>query len=145
MTRRTGEEVGRTIVGPDHAVVTVKTTNRGYRRKPCEECPWKCENVGKEFPAEAFRASAPTAYDAAQTSFACHMSEGEPVTCAGFLLAHSDNNLAVRIRQMNGEMDLDQVHDDGHETFASYRDMAVANGVDPDDPVLKPIRANGDR
>lgn len=143
MARRTSKETGRTIVGPNHAVVSMEG-GAGYRRKPCEECPWKCENAGKEFPAEAFRRSAKTAYDMADTTFGCHMSEGEPVTCAGFLLAHSENNLAVRLRQARGQMDLDQVHDGGNEMFTSYRDMAIANGVDPDDPVLTPVRDNGE-
>lgn len=143
MRARRAKITKETLVGPEHAVLTMKGGG-GYRRKPCEECPWKCENAGKEFPAEAFRHSARTAYDMADATFGCHMSEGEPITCAGFLLAHSDNNLSVRLSAANGEMDVSLVHDGGNEMFANYRDMAIANGVDPDDPVLAPVRANGE-
>jgi hypothetical protein len=39
----------------------------------------------------------------------------------------------------------DDVHDGGHDLHDSYRDMAVANGVDPDDPALGRCRYHAKR
>jgi len=126
-----------------HRVVTVvnKRKRHSYRRAPCEQCPWRQDQVGA-FPAEAFRISAPTCYDAAMHTFACHMSGPKaPATCAGFLLSESaTHNLLVRIAQAHKGLDLDEVTDGGLELFASYRAMAVANGVASDDPALERIR-----
>lgn len=113
------------------------------RRTPCEECPWKVESPIGAFPAEAYRVSAPTSYDAAMSTFACHMAGADsPATCAGFLCRHGDNNLGVRLSLTRDRIDLSRVSDGGHELYDSYRDMAIANGVDPDDPVLIPVRAD---
>ena len=127
--------------GEDHQVVTVTSdTPRGYRRKPCSTCPWRLDAVG-EFPAEAFRHSANTAYDMAGNEFACHQSgTGNPATCAGFLLRGAAHNLATRLKVMSGRIDLDAVSDDGLELFDSYRAMAEANGVEPEDPALARCR-----
>lgn len=119
----------------DHVVVTVKGGHFAYRRKPCKTCPWRKDAVG-EFPAEAFRLSAHTAYDMSQESFGCHESGSEkPATCAGFLLRGADHNLGVRLRRMRGDI-ADDVDDGGHELHGSYREMAEANGVSPEDSVL---------
>ena len=61
-----------------------------------------------------------------------------PATCAGFLLRGADHNLSVRIMHMQGR-GLD-VRDNGLELHDNYRQMAIANGVDEMDPVLKPCR-----
>ena len=126
--------------GPKHAVTTVTGGPGGYRRQPCGDCPWRVDAVG-EFPAEAFRHSAGTAYDMAMHTFACHQSGAEkPATCAGFLLRQGAHNLGVRLKAGRGAIDLAAVHDGGHELHANYRAMAVANGVDPADPVLAACR-----
>lgn len=126
--------------GERHQVVSISSKGAGYRKKPCTTCPWRVDAVG-EFPAEAFRHSAPTAYDMAQRVFSCHESGAEkPATCAGFLLRNSANNLAVRIAESTGRIDLSKVSDGGAELFPSYRAMAIANGVDPQDPILQPCR-----
>lgn len=127
--------------GPDHQVVTVKSnSSRNYRRKPCSTCPWRVDTVG-EFPAEAFRHSASTAYDMAGNEFACHQSGADkPATCAGYLLRGAKHNLATRIRAMSGKVNLNAVSDDGLDLFENYREMAEANGVSPDDPVLARCR-----
>lgn len=126
--------------GPNHAVVSVESEVVSYRRTPCRDCPWRVDAVG-EFPAEAFRHSAETAYDMSQREFACHSSGSEKVaTCAGYLLRGATHNLSTRLRLMNGRVDLSRVSDGGVELFDSYREMAVANGVDPDDPVLDRCR-----
>jgi hypothetical protein len=134
--------VERRLADDDHAVTAVEGGEALYRREPCAECPWRRENVGT-FPAEAFRLSARTCYDGALTTFACHMSGTErPAECAGFLLRNADHNVAVRMYAARGKIDLDQVSEGDAILFASYREMAVANGVDPDDPVLKQCRGN---
>src|SRR5690606_33084679 len=125
------------------AVVTLEGGGFRYCRRPCPECPWRKENAGS-FPAEAFRLSAPTAYDVAFSTFACHMAGAEKsAVCAGFLLQNADNNLGVRMAAMRGDYDPSRVEPAGAELFESYRAMAEANGVEPDDPILKPCRANG--
>lgn len=126
----------------NHQVVTVEGGGHRYMRSPCATCPWRKDAVG-EFPAEAFRLSAHTAYDGAMEGFACHTAGTEaPATCAGFLLKNAVNNIGTRLRVIDGSYDPRNVSDGGHELFDSYREMAVANGVDERDPVLRRCRAN---
>ena len=126
--------------GEDHQVVTLLGGESTYRRKPCLTCPWRVDAVG-EFPAEAFRHSANTAYDMATHEFACHSSGKEtPSICAGFLLRGSLHNLATRLKAAKGSYDFSQISDDGSELFDSYREMAEANGVSPNDPTLRACR-----
>ncbi|WP_455233403.1 DUF6283 family protein [Geopseudomonas aromaticivorans] len=125
--------------GDEHQVVTVSRASdeggRSYRRKPCADCPWRRDAVGK-FPAEAFRHSAETAYDLSEHVFSCHASGiRKPAVCAGFLLRGAYHNLSVRLGYIKGHF-ADDVSDAGLELFDGYREMAIANGVDPDDPVL---------
>lgn len=125
--------------GEQHQVVTVEGGRGGYRRKPCSDCPWRVDATG-EFPPEAFRHSANTAYDMSRHSFACHQSgASKPATCAGFLLRGAEHNLSVRLQRMDGRIGQD-VTDGGHELHESYRAMAVANGVDPEDDALRLCR-----
>lgn len=125
--------------GQDHQVVTVSSDTKAYRRTPCGGCPWRVDQTG-EFPAEAFRHSATTAYDMAQNRFSCHESGAKkPATCAGFLLRGADHNLAIRLDYMRGHIGAD-VNDGGHELHPSYRAMAEANGVPADDPALEACR-----
>jgi hypothetical protein len=126
--------------GKNHAVLTVTGGDKAYRKKPCDECPWRKDQVGK-FPAEAFRHSAPTAYDMAQTTFACHMSgKGKPQVCAGFLLKGSNHNLAVRLMIIRGDILQDGELKTDVPLHNNYREMAIANGVGEDEEVLKPCR-----
>ena len=63
---------GLNAYGDDHQVVSVKSPGSAiHRKKPCPNCPWRVDAVG-EFPAEAFRHSAETAYDMSNKIFACH-------------------------------------------------------------------------
>jgi len=125
--------------GELHQVVTVVGGKGTYRKKPCVTCPWKKSVVG-EFPAEAFRHSARTAYDMSEHAFACHESGVKrPSVCAGFLLKGAEHNLKVRLGRMQGKFK-DDVTDGGEELFESYRAMAVANGVEADEAVLQPCR-----
>lgn len=133
----------RKRAGPNHEVVTVvtKEPRKRWRRQVCKTCPWRTDIVAGEFPAEAFRISAPTCYDMAQSTFACHMSgKGKPATCAGFLLSDSSiHNLQVRLAHIGGQMLPASVKATA-PTHRTYKAMAVANGVDSADPVLKPCR-----
>lgn len=132
------------LAGKDHAVVSVSGGDpKAYRREPCDECPWRTD-IPKVFPSEAFRLSAHTAYDMADRTFACHMSGTKsPSTCAGFLLKNSRNNMQVRISVMKGELNLRKVKS-SVPLFESYRAMAIANGVSPDDPALQHCRDDDD-
>jgi len=122
-----------------HQVITVEGGGDSYRKKPCKNCPWRVDATG-EFPAEAFRHSAETAYDMSRNKFACHESgHKKPATCAGFLLRGAEHNLAVRLGKIRG-LYADDVTDGGHALHESYRAMAIANGVAPDDPILTPCR-----
>ena len=130
--------VGVAPAGPDHQVVSLMGGDRSHCSKPCADCPWRVDATG-EFPAEAFRHSARTSYDMSEHTFACHQAgAAAPRVCAGFLLRGADHNLAVRLGHMQGAYQ--HVSDGGHDLHESYRDMAIANGVDPDDPILKPCR-----
>ena len=128
--------------GHDHQVISLEGGSHGHRSTPCPQCPWRVDATG-EFPAEAFRHSASTAYDMSERMFGCHASgTDKPTTCAGFLLRGADHNLAVRLACITGRLDPGTVSDGGHALHADYRAMAVAvaNGVDPHDPVLKACR-----
>lgn len=114
----------------------------GYRKKVCPTCPWRKDSEVGRFPAEAYRQSAATAYDGAFNTFGCHESGREaPQTCAGFLQANSANNNGVRIAMAMGNYD-PRKQQPTAELYGSYKDMAVANGVDPDDPVLEDCRGD---
>lgn len=128
--------------GGEYGVSTLVSKGDGiHRREPCEQCPWREDVPVGVFPAEAYRTSAHTAYDAALETFSCHMSGKEkPATCAGFLLRHAANNLQVRMRQSRGESFNDV--ESPFPLYDTYRDMAIANGVEPDDPVLARVRGN---
>ena len=140
---RKARQVETRMAGPDHAVTTVASSHGAYRREVCPECPWRKDAPVGAFPAEAFRISAPTAYDMADRTFACHMAGTERTqVCAGFLMAQGGHNLNVRIACMGGRIDLSAVRKTV-PTYRSYREMAVANGVAPDDPALTRCRDDG--
>ncbi|MGP3505479.1 DUF6283 family protein [Paracidovorax citrulli] len=127
--------------GEDHQVVTLQSVadgKRPFRKEPCAQCPWREDSVGV-FPPEAFKHSAATAYDMSSHTFGCHDSGTDrPAACAGFLLRGAAHNLRVRLQLMQGNYR--GVTDGGHVLHDSYRSMAIANGVDPADPVLERCR-----
>lgn len=152
MKRRKAEQIGFHYAGRagdgEFAVVTISSRgpapdHHAHCIRPCPQCPWRTDSPLGIFPAEAYRHSATTAYDMAQNVFACHMAgKDQPLTCAGFLLRGAMHNLAIRLASIRGRLDLRAVTDGGVELYASYRAMAIANGVEPDDPVLQPCRSN---
>lgn len=77
----------------------------------------------------------------AERLFACHKStDGKDVVCAGFLARGADHNLTIRLAYIQGELTFERDRDGGLALFEGFREMAVANGVDPTDPVLGPCR-----
>lgn len=109
-----------------------------YIKTTCTECPWRKDVAPGRFPPERFIALAPCAYDLARTVFACHKSPvGEEFACAGFLLQSAGHNLSVRMARHAFDVS------SPHELFGNYPDMAIANGVDPDDPALRNCRIDG--
>lgn len=125
--------------GPNHRVLTIEGGSNAHCKRPCAQCPWRKDAVGI-FPPDAFRHSAVTAYDMAPNTFGCHSRPtASPATCAGFLLVGAEHNLRVRMQRSRGAW-LD-VTADGHDLFTSYREMAIANGVDPEDPALARCRS----
>lgn len=137
------KETRRRSADVNHDVVQLVGDN-GYQRRPCAQCPWRSDLPTGVFPAEAFRISAGTAYDASWDQFACHMAGSEtPATCAGFVLRNSANNVGARISIMKGSLDPRKVSSP-YPLYDNYRAMAVANGVDPDDPVLAACRGDHD-
>lgn len=136
----TAKILAAAIADENHQVLSVTGGSKTHMKKPCPDCPWRKDAVG-EFPAEAFRISAKTSYDMAQSTFACHQAGAEnPRTCAGFLLSESaHHNMQVRLEKMRG-VDYRDVSSGGAELFDTYAEMAIANGVDPDDPILEGCR-----
>ncbi|RCG31916.1 hypothetical protein DQ384_05065 [Sphaerisporangium album] len=115
---------------------------RAFRRHPCAgitPCPWRRDAPTGTFPPEVFRHSARTTYDLATHTFGCHASGRDaPTTCAGFLLRGASDNLAVRMSYAR----YFGVHTTV-ELYDGYQEMAIANGVHPDDPAL--VLCRGDR
>lgn len=144
-----GRVTAQRLAGADHAVLTVEGGGHRYRRQPCDTCPWRLDAVGV-FPAEAFRHSANTdtdgsmilnvGVDEASHIFGCHASGSrKPATCAGFIL-RGNGAIGWRLAVLAGKFNRSRVSDGGVALFDSYFDMAVANGVPADDPVLDGCR-----
>lgn len=139
--------IGRHVAGPNHQVLTLASrhdTKFTYSRTPCAECPWRKDRPTGVFPAKAFRHSAATCADMAMTTFACHVSgQRKPTTCAGFLLSEdAPHNMILRLKERAGSYDHRQVSSPV-ELFPTYADMAIANGVRPNDPALLATRSRG--
>jgi hypothetical protein len=114
------------------------------RKTPCAECPWRKDVKTGHFPPEAYERLANTNYDMADKIFQCHDTTDEtPLVCAGFLERGADHNMTVRVAYMRGEIEKKD-RSGGHKLFDNYVEMAIANGVDPDNPVLKSCRHNSE-
>lgn len=133
----------RRPAGSGHRVLTIEGGGDSFRREPCAQCPWRKDAVGV-FPTEAFRHSGETGTKVGQAGeprmFACHANGSEkPAACAGYILASRDTigwQAAVRTRRF----DPAKVHSAGLDLFPGYFEMAVANGVAPDDPAIAGCR-----
>lgn len=134
-------ELTKLPAGPDHSVAVVPGAPHAYRREPCSGCPWRVDQTGV-FPPEAFEHSANTARPGSLHTFGCHESGiYKGATCAGFLLRGVTCNRAAETLAAEGHIDPAQVHDGAHALHASYRDMAIANGVPASHPVLTPLES----
>ncbi|MDR8092944.1 hypothetical protein KPB05_36415 [Burkholderia gladioli] len=123
---------------PDIPKVVRLDRSDNFQRQPCSNCPWRIDSQPGEFGTDAYRRLAHTAYDLAHRVFTCHKSKDEnPLVCAGFLLRGADHNLTVRINYAEARTLVD---DAGLELYPNYRAMAVANGLDCDDPALERCR-----
>ncbi|WP_284740260.1 DUF6283 family protein [Amycolatopsis sp. RTGN1] len=134
----TGAEILAVHDGADGwGVVTAAAPAGAYQASPCARCPWLRDSPVGAFPPEVFRHSARTTYDLATHKFGCHSSTPEqPKTCAGFLLRGAAHNLSVRVHGP----DVTTAVSTNRPLYDNYREMAIANGVHPDDPSLKPCR-----
>jgi hypothetical protein len=111
-----------------------------YAHKPCDECPWRRDVPTGKFRPQRFRDLAESSYDMARMMFACHKSpEGREFICAGYLLQSSAHNLTLRLARQ----EFDVSNQDEIPLFATYRMMAIANGVKPSDPSLRNCRDDG--
>jgi hypothetical protein len=146
MTRRTVERRAVRSAGPNDQVVTLVSKGGDHfvcRHDVCADCPWRLDAPIGNFPSAAFVHSAHTAYDLAGETFACHTQGADrPATCAGFLASQGAHNMAVRLSVITGRLDLSRLRV-RVPLYQSYRDMAVANGVCPDDPALRLCRDDG--
>ena len=105
-------------------------------RRPCDECPWRKDVSVGHFPPKRYIALADTARDMTTRIFACHKSvEGKDAVCVGYALQFH-HNLAMRL----AHFDHRSVEDGGYPLYANYREMAIANGVDPRHPALRGCR-----
>lgn len=110
-------------------------SNLPHCKRTCAECPWRRDVKPGRFPPERFRQLAGTAYDMAVRVFACHKSpEGKEFACAG-AIKRTGHSLTLRM----AKIDPDEIRADG-PLFEDFREMAVANGVDPGDPALAHCR-----
>lgn len=109
-----------------------------YCKRPCAECPWRTDVPARKFPISRFRALAESAYDLARMIFACHMSkEGGEVVCAGYILSQGAHNLSLRLSKQKFNVSSDA------PLHPNYRAMAIANGLKPNDPMLRNCRDDG--
>jgi hypothetical protein len=116
-------------------------TTLPHVRRPCVNCPWRLDVEPGEFTAERFAQLAASAYDMSPVIFSCHKSpDGREFACAGFLARGAEHNLAVRLALARRELDRKHDYSGGLALHPSYRAMAEANGVAPDDPALGPCR-----
>lgn len=108
------------------------------RDTPCPECPWNVKAEKGKFTVERYRSLAGSSKQELCCIFACHMShEDHPIACAGYLAVCGGTSINVRLMQAYGHIDLERVKiPEDHVLYGSYGELAVANGVDPDDPVL---------
>lgn len=122
-------------------VVRREPDRHAVRREPCDECPWRKDQPVGAFPVEAYRHSAKTSVNMADSTFACHMAGvDKPQTCAGFMLSSgAAHNLVLRLASAGGRLGADEASS-SVPLYSSYREMAEANGVAPDDPALEGCR-----
>ncbi|MFD3970212.1 DUF6283 family protein [Streptomyces cyaneofuscatus] len=104
--------------------------------RPCagdKVCPWRRDAPAGQFPPAVFEHSAPGNRTAGpRGGFGCHSSPADrSLLCAGWLLAGADGNSEILERMDSGVLSRPKLPA-GVKLYASYAEMAIANGVDPD-------------
>jgi hypothetical protein len=78
--------------------------------------------------------SANRTYDQSMHQFACQVSDSEnPASCTVFLLRDATHNIGLRLAPITGKIDPNELRE-MVPLHPSYRAMAEANAVPPDDP-----------
>lgn len=114
-----------------------------HQKRLCVECPWRRSAPAGKFSADKYRELATTAEDMSQRVFTCHMTpEHKPNACAGWIQQQGGHNLTIRMALISGAIDLAEI-EPVPDLHANYREIAIANGVDDDDPALDKIRNDG--
>jgi hypothetical protein len=114
-----------------------------YQRTPCIECPWRLDQPPGRFPPERYIVLAESAWDMAVVQFACHKSpEGQEFGCAGWVLQSSAHNYGARMAASRGVLNPAEISSP-YPLYETYRALAIANGVPPDEPALVPCRDDG--
>lgn len=117
--------------------------------RPCSNCPWRLDAPPGEFPACRYESLTATAgrpgkeVGFSAPIFACHRSrDGEEFACAGWLATVGYDHLGMRLAVAMGRLEpaAFEPGPDWPPLYATYADLAVANGVDPDDEVLRRCR-----
>ncbi|MEV8335083.1 DUF6283 family protein [Streptomyces niveus] len=113
------------------------------QRSPCagpEPCPWRRDATLRTFPVDAFRFSARTSYPDSDHRFQCHSSTAEaPRICAGWLLRGASGNQSVQRLLQSARLKAPVLPAEV-ELYDNYAEMAVANGVSADDPLITSCR-----
>lgn len=116
-----------------------------YRKRPCENCPWRKDAPPGEFPAERYEVLAASARrengagysDNPQMHdpmFACHKSaDGKEIACAGWLAVCGSDHVRIRVAVIRGEMPPSVLRPgaDWPELFETYQEMAATQAADP--------------
>lgn len=112
--------------------------------KPCSKCPWRksITTAGAEIPGFSLdmmhnlTSTVPPRSDVNQDGFykimACHCSDiGAEYACAGYMAAHGEQNINVRLLQARHDIDLNaikkacQKEDELYDNFYSMLDDYV--------------------
>lgn len=97
----------------------------------CRECPWLLGTPPGQFRPGRYRMLEATCRPGGLPPvFACHMTDGKPRACAGFLLVCGHDNNRIRMAASMGTFDPGKITAVG-PLYASFDDLARANGYDP--------------
>lgn len=105
------------------------------RKRPCEQCPWRRDVRGGQFPADRYEKLANTSGERGNEAaidaplFACHKSsDDETMPCAGWLAAVGRDSLRVRILALRGEIPVEALdpREDWPPLFESFDEMVAA-------------------
>jgi hypothetical protein len=109
-----------------------------YRKRPCDECPWRKDTPPGQFPADRYEALANTSGGPGreamlgQPMFGCHKGaeDGRDAACSGWLAAVGYYHLTVRLAVAHGRLPESALTPgvDWPELYGSYDEMPRAQG-----------------